>query len=197
MHMAKRLQSIEKGTGIDFATAEALAFGSLMLGGQHVRLCGQDSGRVRPSSPILLHLLILVVGNFLSTPRRCLGSALDSHDCPAAESLDFSPGGNDGNAWDDRGRQLAALRVRRDWVRAGIGVGVADGAADLGGAGVFCGLFTEMRGLMISVQFGDFLDTAQVRSRIYSDGTLLIGLRRSRLTPTLDPVKRSGECRAR
>lgn len=76
-------------------------------------------------------------------------------------------------------------------------MGVADGAADLGGAGVFCGMFTEMRGLMISVQFGDFLDTAQVRSRIYSDGTLLIGLRRSRLTPTLDPVKRSGECRAR
>ncbi|KWU42366.1 dehydrogenase E1 and transketolase domain-containing protein 1 [Rhodotorula sp. JG-1b] len=45
MHMAKRLQSLEKGEGLDFATAEALAFGSLLLEGYHVRLCGQDSGR--------------------------------------------------------------------------------------------------------------------------------------------------------
>lgn len=45
MHVAKRLQSLEKGEGLDFATAEALAFGSLMLEGKHVRLCGQDSGR--------------------------------------------------------------------------------------------------------------------------------------------------------
>lgn len=48
MHMAKRLQSIEKGEGLDFATAEALAFGSLLVEGYHVRLCGQDSGRVSP-----------------------------------------------------------------------------------------------------------------------------------------------------
>lgn len=46
MHVAKRLQSLDKGEGLDFATAEALAFGSLMLEGKHVRLCGQDSGRV-------------------------------------------------------------------------------------------------------------------------------------------------------
>jgi len=46
MHIAKRLQSVEKGEGIDFATAEAMAFGSLLLDGYNVRLCGQDSGRV-------------------------------------------------------------------------------------------------------------------------------------------------------
>ncbi|KAK4700936.1 hypothetical protein P7C70_g5306, partial [Phenoliferia sp. Uapishka_3] len=46
MHIAKRLQSLETGEGIDFSTAEAMAFGSLMLEGYHVRLCGQDSGRV-------------------------------------------------------------------------------------------------------------------------------------------------------
>lgn len=46
MHMAKRLQSVEAGQGLDFSTAEAMAFGSLMLEGYHVRLCGQDSGRV-------------------------------------------------------------------------------------------------------------------------------------------------------
>ena len=45
MHAAKRLASLDSGSGIDFATAEALAFGTLILEGKHVRLCGQDSGR--------------------------------------------------------------------------------------------------------------------------------------------------------
>ncbi|KAM0749510.1 2-oxoglutarate dehydrogenase, E1 component [Meredithblackwellia eburnea MCA 4105] len=45
MHMAKRVQSVEAGRGLDFSTTEAMAFGSLMLEGYHVRLCGQDSGR--------------------------------------------------------------------------------------------------------------------------------------------------------
>ncbi|KAL8279079.1 hypothetical protein RQP46_008537 [Phenoliferia psychrophenolica] len=45
IHIAKRLSSIETGEGIDFSTAEALAFGSLLSEGKHVRLCGQDSGR--------------------------------------------------------------------------------------------------------------------------------------------------------
>jgi 2-oxoglutarate dehydrogenase E1 component len=35
----------ESGEGIDWATAEALAFGSLLLDGHPVRLSGQDSGR--------------------------------------------------------------------------------------------------------------------------------------------------------
>ncbi|GAA5833107.1 hypothetical protein JCM11251_006518 [Rhodosporidiobolus azoricus] len=44
-HVSKRLSSLSSGTGIDFATAEALAFGSLLLEGYHVRLSGQDCGR--------------------------------------------------------------------------------------------------------------------------------------------------------
>ena len=36
---------IDTGEGVDWATAEALAFGSLMLDGHPVRLSGQDSGR--------------------------------------------------------------------------------------------------------------------------------------------------------
>lgn len=36
---------LESGEGIDWATAEALAFGSLLRDGQGVRLSGQDSGR--------------------------------------------------------------------------------------------------------------------------------------------------------
>lgn len=47
MHISKRVQSLDKGQGLDFAMAEALAFGSLLLEGDHIRLCGQDSGRVR------------------------------------------------------------------------------------------------------------------------------------------------------
>jgi 2-oxoglutarate dehydrogenase E1 component len=41
---AKR-QMIESGEGIDWATGEALAYGSLLLEGHHVRLSGEDSQR--------------------------------------------------------------------------------------------------------------------------------------------------------
>jgi 2-oxoglutarate dehydrogenase E1 component len=41
---AKR-QALESGEGIDWATAEGLAFGSLLAEGNSVRLSGQDSGR--------------------------------------------------------------------------------------------------------------------------------------------------------
>ncbi|KJA23080.1 hypothetical protein HYPSUDRAFT_40201 [Hypholoma sublateritium FD-334 SS-4] len=44
-HVKNRLQSIESGKGLDFATAEALAFGSVMLEGADVRISGQDVGR--------------------------------------------------------------------------------------------------------------------------------------------------------
>ncbi|KIL59385.1 hypothetical protein M378DRAFT_111106 [Amanita muscaria Koide BX008] len=44
-HVKNRLQSIENGRGIDWATAEAMAFGSLMLEGNDVRISGQDVGR--------------------------------------------------------------------------------------------------------------------------------------------------------
>jgi 2-oxoglutarate dehydrogenase E1 component len=41
---AKR-QMIETGQGLDWSTAEALAFGTLLLDGHHVRLSGEDSQR--------------------------------------------------------------------------------------------------------------------------------------------------------
>ena len=44
-HIAKRLATIESGKDIDYATAEALAWGSLMLEGNNIRVSGQDSGR--------------------------------------------------------------------------------------------------------------------------------------------------------
>ena len=44
VHKAKAA-ALEKGEGIDWATAEALAFGTLLLEGHAVRLAGQDSAR--------------------------------------------------------------------------------------------------------------------------------------------------------
>ncbi|KAK3878448.1 hypothetical protein Pcinc_016908 [Petrolisthes cinctipes] len=40
-----RLQKLTEGRGLDWATAEAMAFGSLLLQGYNVRLSGQDVGR--------------------------------------------------------------------------------------------------------------------------------------------------------
>ncbi|KAF9019090.1 dehydrogenase E1 and transketolase domain-containing protein 1 [Hymenopellis radicata] len=44
-HIKNRLGSLAKGTGIDWASAEALAFGSLLMEGYDVRISGQDVGR--------------------------------------------------------------------------------------------------------------------------------------------------------
>ena len=43
--LKKRLDSVEKGLGIDWGNAELLAFGSLLAEGHPVRLSGQDSAR--------------------------------------------------------------------------------------------------------------------------------------------------------
>ena len=44
-HVNSRLEKVEAGNGLDWATAEAMAFGSLMLEGYDVRISGQDVGR--------------------------------------------------------------------------------------------------------------------------------------------------------
>ncbi len=43
--MAKRVERLNQGSNIDWPTAEAMAFGSLLLQGFNVRLSGQDVGR--------------------------------------------------------------------------------------------------------------------------------------------------------
>lgn len=43
--LANRLKAVETGTGIDWANAESLAFGSLLTEGYMIRLSGQDSRR--------------------------------------------------------------------------------------------------------------------------------------------------------
>jgi len=40
--LKKKREDLEQGTAIDWATAEALAYGTLLLEGQHVRITGQD-----------------------------------------------------------------------------------------------------------------------------------------------------------
>lgn len=44
-HVTSRIKRLEEGKPIDWATAEALAFGSLMQQGYDVRISGQDVGR--------------------------------------------------------------------------------------------------------------------------------------------------------
>ncbi|ORX97262.1 2-oxoglutarate dehydrogenase, E1 component [Basidiobolus meristosporus CBS 931.73] len=44
-HVQNRLQKLKDGKKIDWATAEALAIGSLLLEGYHTRISGQDVGR--------------------------------------------------------------------------------------------------------------------------------------------------------
>ncbi|XP_043944247.1 probable 2-oxoglutarate dehydrogenase E1 component DHKTD1, mitochondrial [Protopterus annectens] len=44
-HVQARLQKLEDGTKLDWSTAEALAFGSLLCQGFNVRMSGQDVGR--------------------------------------------------------------------------------------------------------------------------------------------------------
>jgi 2-oxoglutarate dehydrogenase E1 component len=43
--LARRMEAVEKGEGLDWANAEALAFASLLSEGHPVRLSGQDCGR--------------------------------------------------------------------------------------------------------------------------------------------------------
>jgi len=43
--LQRRVDTLEKGEGIEWGFAEALSFGSLMLEGRNIRLSGQDSGR--------------------------------------------------------------------------------------------------------------------------------------------------------
>ncbi|XP_077601088.1 2-oxoadipate dehydrogenase complex component E1-like [Stigmatopora nigra] len=44
-HAQARLQKLEEGTKLDWSTAEALAFGSLLCQGFNIRISGQDVGR--------------------------------------------------------------------------------------------------------------------------------------------------------
>ena len=50
-------EALEAGTGLDWATAEALAFGSLMREGVDVRISGQDVGRGTFSQRCVLRFL--------------------------------------------------------------------------------------------------------------------------------------------
>lgn len=45
MHVQGRLKKLAEGNKIDWATAEALAIGSLMYQGHNVRISGEDVGR--------------------------------------------------------------------------------------------------------------------------------------------------------
>ncbi|RJF90069.1 2-oxoglutarate dehydrogenase E1 component [Oleomonas cavernae] len=77
----------ETGEGFDWATAEALAFGSLLLEGIHVRLSGQDSGRGTFSQRHSVWIDQASEGRYL--PLQNLGeeaSAFEVHDSMLSEA---------------------------------------------------------------------------------------------------------------
>ncbi len=44
-HIKRRIERLNEGKSIDWATAESLAFGSLLTEGFNIRISGQDIGR--------------------------------------------------------------------------------------------------------------------------------------------------------
>ena len=60
-----RLAALEKGKGLDWATAEALAFGSVMREGCVVRISGQNVGRGTFSQRCVRGLLCRVAGELM------------------------------------------------------------------------------------------------------------------------------------
>jgi len=70
-----RHKSIDTGVGIDWGTAEALAFGTLLMEGNHVRLSGQDvqRGTFSHRHAVVRDQVGLVLSFFLLASRlRCL-----------------------------------------------------------------------------------------------------------------------------
>ncbi len=88
----RRASVVEKGADIDWATAEALALGSLVLDGFGVRLSGQDTRR----------------GTFSPAPFRLHRSG-DGKDVHAAQSFERRQG-------DIRSPQLQSLGIRGPWI---------------------------------------------------------------------------------
>ncbi|GAA5878058.1 hypothetical protein JCM8547_005608 [Rhodosporidiobolus lusitaniae] len=129
MHIAKRLVSLDKGEGIDFATAEALAFGSMLVEGKHVRLCGQDSGR----------------GTF-SQRHAILTDQSSERVCVPLQTLHA-------NSPSSAGTFECVNSPLSEYSVMGFEQGVAYVSPDM-----WCGL---------EMQFGDFIDTAQVMVDTY------------------------------
>ncbi len=106
---AKR-QMIETGDGIDWATAEALAFGTLLTEGYPVRLSGQDSAR----------------GTFSNRHSAIIDQETEERFLPL-NSIETGAG-------QLRGGQLDALRIRGARLRIRLLAGRAERAHPLGGA---------------------------------------------------------------
>ncbi|NTW38060.1 MAG: 2-oxoglutarate dehydrogenase E1 component, partial [Syntrophobacteraceae bacterium] len=83
----RRLEAVERGEGIDWATAEALAFGSLLMEGTPIRFTGQDCRRGTFSQRHAVLVDVETGENF--TPLNALDAeqaSLSIHDSLLAES---------------------------------------------------------------------------------------------------------------
>ncbi|MGL4541178.1 MAG: thiamine pyrophosphate-dependent enzyme, partial [Polymorphobacter sp.] len=78
-----KAEALRTGTNIDWATAEALAFGTLMLDGFRVRLSGQDSGRGTFSQRHAVWINQTDGSRYV--PLRSLGDTFEVLDSPLSE----------------------------------------------------------------------------------------------------------------
>jgi 2-oxoglutarate dehydrogenase E1 component len=81
--LGDKAATLEAGTNIDWATAEALAFGSLLRDGNGVRLSGQDSGRGTFSQRHSVWTDQLTGGRY--TPLKAVSPAFEVLDSPLSE----------------------------------------------------------------------------------------------------------------
>lgn len=88
-HVSSRLKSLD--TKVDFATAEAMAFGSLMKEGYDIRISGQDVGRGTFSQR---SVQVIAAGTFGLTSRHAMFVDQKTEACliPLNEEIDPSLG---------------------------------------------------------------------------------------------------------
>lgn len=144
----QRLKSIETGEGIDWATAESLAFGTLLLEGNHVRLTGQDVQRGTFSHR---HA---VIRNQLTgrgyTPLNNLASKV----CPTipADKAEFSLEDVKNKAWEMEPDSQAHFTIQNSIL------------SEFGVLGFEVGYSLENPNVLNlwEAQFGDFVNGAQI-----------------------------------
>jgi probable 2-oxoglutarate dehydrogenase E1 component DHKTD1 len=93
-HVSSRLKSLEGDGKVDFATAEAMAFGTLMKEGCDVRISGQDVGRGTFSQRCERRSFAVLTGLVLTTRRHAMFVDQVDESCliPLNEAVDQSHG---------------------------------------------------------------------------------------------------------
>lgn len=140
----QRAVSIDKGAGIDWATAESLAFGSLLMEGNHVRLTGQDVQRGTFSHR---HA---VIRNQATGEGYCPLNHLADEVVPSLPSIRAEDNKNEN--FEMKPNQQAEITIANSIL------------SEFGVLGFECGYSLENPNMlcMWEAQFGDFVNGAQI-----------------------------------